>query len=238
MLLDFNKPKKIMTEQERQDKYSSDCSIPGTFVPNMSINDMRKWKGQYIKGKDERVEIRKTINGTQLVIIVYKEVRYETKEHYGSNETYEYLVHKNIHISANGKILLTFEEFNELLKVINEAQEVLNGYDVTNEICPIKSERGLSLIKDVSNLNSTLKMSISGLEIDDNVYVNKIPNRKGHTYAVQNNYGHTFSNIDGEFYVESSPSNRDDLYYKEFRFNTIEEAIISYFKIKENNNTL
>lgn len=236
MLLDFNKPKKIMSEKERQEKYSSDCEVPGTYVPNMSINDMKKWKGKYIKGKDERVEIRKTVSGTQLVVIVYKEVRYEECKYSYSNETYQSLVHKNIHISANGKILLTFHEYKELLQVIEEAQMVLANPLLINEpTSPIQSERGLNLLNYLTTIPKPFKSALNSLEIDDEIFVNKITNPNGFTYAIQNKYGHTFSKIDSEFYLENSPSNRDDEYYKEFRFETIEDAIICYYSNKENN---
>lgn len=233
MLLDFNKPKKIMTEQERVDKYSSDCSVPGTYVPNMSSKDMKKWKGKYVKGKDERVEIRKSISGVQLVVIVYKEVRYEEHTHF-DGEKYQTLAHKNVHISANGKILFTFEEYLELLQVINEAQAVLrNGLENTLDLSLIESERGNNLIKYISTMPKPLKMAINSLEIDDEVFATKIPNPNGCSFAIKNRLGHSFSKYDGEFYLETSPSNRDDEYYKEFRFDTMEDAIIGYYMIKE-----
>lgn len=234
MLLDFNKPKKIMSEKERADKYSSDCSVPGTYVPNMSKEDMKKWKGKYVKGKDERVEIRKSISGTQLVVIVYKEVRYEECSHW-DGEKYQSLVHKNVHISANGKILLTFNEYLELLQVINEAQYVLNnGLSNIPNTSLIESERGNNLINYIVSMPTPLKSAINSLEIDDEVFVDKIPNPKGYSFAVKNRLGHAFSKYEGEFFMETSPSNRDEEYYKEFRFDTMEDAIIGYYMIKEN----
>lgn len=116
MLLSFEPPKKIMSEEERVEKYSSDSNVPGTFVPNMSVDDMRRWKGKHIKGKDERVEIRKSIWGTQIVIIVYKNELYEDGE----------LERKQVQISANGKMYLTLEEYKELQQVIDEALYILN----------------------------------------------------------------------------------------------------------------
>lgn len=117
MLINFEPPKKIMSEEERREKYSSDSGVPGTFVPNMSISDMKNWKGKHIKGKDERIEIRKSIWGTQIVIIVYKNELYD--------ENVE-LYRKQIQISANGKMYLSLEEYNELQQVIDEAKTILN----------------------------------------------------------------------------------------------------------------
>lgn len=125
MILDFDAPKKIMKEEERREKYSSDCSVPGTYVPNMSKADNYKWKGKHIKGIDERIEIRKCVMGVQLLCIVYKdEERYEkeTNEYYSR----EKLIHNKIHLSANGKMCLTSKDWSELNEAIKEAVDILN----------------------------------------------------------------------------------------------------------------
>lgn len=74
-LLCFDKPKKIRNTKEHNEMYSSDSGVAGTYVPNMSEEDKNKWKAKHIKGEDERIEIRKTINGVQLLIVVYKRER-------------------------------------------------------------------------------------------------------------------------------------------------------------------
>lgn len=230
MLLDFNKPSKIMTEQERQDKYTSDGAVPGTYVPNMSEEDMKKWKGKYIKGKDERVEIRKSINGVQLVVIVYKETRYEEKTSTYSNETYKVFVHKNIHMSANGKIRLSFDEYQELLQVINEAQIILKeGSEKIFNTSLINSPKGKELIQYISTIPEPLKIAINSLEIDNSIFVRKIQNKKGYSYAILNEAGFIFSKSYGEFVLDRYPSDRDENYFKEFRFNCMEDAIICYY---------
>lgn len=121
-LIDFNKPKKIRSTEEHNKMYSSDSGVAGTYVPNMSDSDMKKWRGVHVKGTDERIEIRKTIGGTQLLVIVYKNVRFTdwrvNREAWKTN-------HNNVRMSMNGKLDMTFEEYDELTKVIAEAKELL-----------------------------------------------------------------------------------------------------------------
>ena len=73
MILNFDKPKKVRSTEEHNEEFQSDSRIPGTFVPNMSKKDMNKWKAKHIKGEDERIEIRKTLD-SQLLVIVYKNI--------------------------------------------------------------------------------------------------------------------------------------------------------------------
>lgn len=122
-LIDFNKPQKVHSTENHNEMYSSDSGVAGTYVPNMSVADMKKWKGKHIKGVDERIEIRKTIGGTQLLVVVYKDVRFTD---YKVNREEWYKNHKNVRMSMNGKLDMTFAEYDELVKVIDEAKEILN----------------------------------------------------------------------------------------------------------------
>lgn len=233
MLLNFNKIEKVMSEKEREEKYSSDCNVIGTFVPNMSVEDMRKWKGKHIKGKDERVEIRKSINGTQLVIIVYKEERYERGFNDYSNKEYELLIHKNVHISANGKIILSTLDYEEMIKVINESNFILNCKEICDlDLTCVKDHKALDLIVALLGTPKALKTAINSIEIDTDITVVKIPNINGCSFAIINKSNNVYSKFDKCFYIDISPSNRDDLFFEEFRYNTIEEAIITYFSNK------
>jgi hypothetical protein len=76
MLLSFEQPKKIRPTKEHNEMYSSDSGVAGTYVPNMSDEDRKRWKGKHIKGEDERIEIRKSLSGVQLLIVVYKNIRF------------------------------------------------------------------------------------------------------------------------------------------------------------------
>jgi len=119
-ILSFEIPKKVMSEEERQKRGSSDCGIPGTYLQNMSEEDMDKWKAKHIKGQDERVEIKKNFGGTQAVIVVYKgcqEGNWREKISY----------HENIQISANSKIHMSFDLWNEFQQAIAEAYKILLG---------------------------------------------------------------------------------------------------------------
>lgn len=119
MILNFEKPNKLRSTEEHNKINSADCNVPGTYVPNMSKEDMNKWKAKHIKGNDERVEIRKNFGGAQVVIIVYKNINKGTKEKWWDDK------HDNIRISANGKIHMTFTLWYEFVQVINEAKTVL-----------------------------------------------------------------------------------------------------------------
>lgn len=110
-ILCFDEIKKLRSTKEHNEIFVSDCEVAGTFVPNMSDADNKKWKAKHIKGSDERVEIRKSMSGTQVVIIVYKNITSK---------------HDNIQISANGKIHMDLNIYNEFETAINEAKDILN----------------------------------------------------------------------------------------------------------------
>jgi hypothetical protein len=117
-ILNFDKPKKIRSTDEHNKIYSSDCAALGTYVPNMSDEDNNKWKAKHIESNDERVEIRKSFDGTQVVIVVYKNI---IESDWKNNIE----GHKNIRISANSKIHMTLSEYNEFIKAIEEAKQII-----------------------------------------------------------------------------------------------------------------
>jgi len=114
----WDKPKKMMTEKTRQKRFQSDCDIPGTYFPNMSLEDRKRWKGKVV-GKttgSPQVEIRKNT----FVIIVSLGGGYKYK-YYSRDKTKR----TNIHIGASGPIQLTFKEWEEMKYVVDEATQVL-----------------------------------------------------------------------------------------------------------------
>jgi len=117
-LIMWNKPKKIMTKETRRNRFQSDCGVPGTYVPNISGEDRKRWKGKIVgKTTDSpQVEIRKN----EFVIVVSLGEGYKYK-YYNRDETKGI----NLHIGASGPIQLTFEEWNEMKKVVEEALQVL-----------------------------------------------------------------------------------------------------------------
>lgn len=114
----WDKPKKTMTEETRRVRFQSDCEVPGTYFPNMSPEDRKRWKGKVVgkKTKSPQVEIRKDT----FVIIVSLGGGYKYK-HYNRDNT----IGINLHIGASGPIQLTFNEWEEMKKVVDEASLVL-----------------------------------------------------------------------------------------------------------------
>jgi hypothetical protein len=65
-ILNWNVPKKKRPTKEHNEMHSSDCGVPGTFVPNMDEETKLAWKAKKIGGKRPRIEIRKTTKGPSL----------------------------------------------------------------------------------------------------------------------------------------------------------------------------
>lgn len=120
-VLSWEQPKKKMPKEDWL-KITADNAPLGVYTPNMSKEDMLKWKAKHIKGKDERVEIRKSFhhnNGkkypenvnyaAQVVIIVRKEANDQPQ----------------ILISTNGKIGMSLFSFLDMESAIKEAFAVL-----------------------------------------------------------------------------------------------------------------
>ena len=219
MILDFNKPEKIMTNKERLEKYSSDSEVPGTYVPNMSKDDMYKWKAKYVKGIDERVEIRKTIKGVQLVCIVYKDEERSEKEEFYKGYVVDKLIHKQIHISANGKLLMTAKEFNEFIQAIKEAQEYLQNKNIKNLDVYKKT------LDYLENIPADLLLNINSFKFDKDIeIVKKHINKNNYLYAIKRG-NECLSKYDKTFYIEPIlNSSKDYDFYKEFRFESLIEA--------------
>jgi len=108
-LLDWSKPKKARTTEEHNTTFVADGAPPGTYVPNMSDEDKRKWKAKRVGGKDPRVEIRKTATG-----------RARGSEKQGPYAQVKLVVRpdKSVRFSANGKAEL---DVIELIQALDEA---------------------------------------------------------------------------------------------------------------------
>jgi len=127
-VLSWEKPQKIMTTEEWK-SISADCAPPGVYTPNMSEEDMFKWKAKLIgkKAKIPRVEIRKSFKKSnnktypegrhiyaQVLIIV-------------SLKNIDGMKDCKVVISTNGKIGFSLKEVEELNIAIKEAQTVLEN---------------------------------------------------------------------------------------------------------------
>jgi hypothetical protein len=107
MLLSFDKPKKLRPTEQHNSNFSSDSGIAGTYVPNMSQKDMERWKAKHIsRGDDPRVEIRKTVGGTQLLMVVRPD--------------------KTVRLSMNGPATMSAKILAEFNTAAQEAFSVLD----------------------------------------------------------------------------------------------------------------
>jgi hypothetical protein len=122
-LLEFEKPKKIRSTEEHNKMYSSSADAAGTYVPNMSKEDMLKWKAKHITGEDERIEIHKTIDGVQVVIIVYKKAKPVKYNHEDVQAWHKR--HQSVKMSMNGKLDMTWDNWWDLTEAVKEAFEIL-----------------------------------------------------------------------------------------------------------------
>jgi len=120
-ILNFDIPKKVRSTKKHNEMHQSDSGIAGTYVQNMSKEDMDVWKAKHIKGDDERIEIRKTINGVQLLIVVFKK-SYKTISNNWRDKSKD---HNDVRISMNGKLDMTYSEYYDMYEGIREATEIL-----------------------------------------------------------------------------------------------------------------
>lgn len=121
-ILSWDKPAKLRSSEEHAAIYSSDGGPPGTYVPNMSEEDMGKWKAKLTGTKRgfPQIEIRKSFSNQMLIIVSLGGYSYK---YYTPEKTKD----KNIHISVNGPLQMTFEEMQEMNVAIEEAREFLQN---------------------------------------------------------------------------------------------------------------
>jgi hypothetical protein len=121
MILSFEKPEQIISVEEWK-KISADGAPPGVYRPNMSIENMLRWKAKRIyKNKPEdRIVIQKTFY-------------WHNGKSYPNNVNYsaqcKILIQKQeprIIMSCNGKMAMSSVEVIEFQQVIQEALLILN----------------------------------------------------------------------------------------------------------------
>ncbi len=125
MILSFEKPRKIRSANDHNEMHTSDSGISGTYVPNMSIEDQQNFKAKYISGDLERIEIRVTIGGVNCNIFVFNDI-YQPK-YISQNRNKWINRHKNIKFSINGKMDVTFDEWDKINGAIKEAIDILKN---------------------------------------------------------------------------------------------------------------
>ena len=137
-LLMWEKPKKAMSHEEHVVAHGSSAEAAGTYVPNMSDEDAGRWRARLAGQKKGplRVEVRRTLNGAQIVLVVsegniwpHREVWVDGGEdddgHYELRPPDRYA---NLKLTANGPLYATFEEWAEINAVIAEARAFLREY--------------------------------------------------------------------------------------------------------------
>jgi len=126
ILIMWEKPQKILTTDDW--KSISACGTPpGVYTPNMSEEDMLKWKGT-LKGKTTNkpyVELRKTFKKNNNKKYPFNENMYSQVLIVVSIKNYNDMNDANIIISMNGKSGMSFKELEDLNQVINEARNLL-----------------------------------------------------------------------------------------------------------------
>ena len=105
----------------------------GGYVPQMSAADAQRWKAkEFNLGKENaRIELRKTFGSTQVTMFVALDgwdyaAKYENRTgkkngHYYCTDTRGL----NVRMSMNGPLLLTFEQFDEINRIVVEAATYL-----------------------------------------------------------------------------------------------------------------
>jgi len=113
-------PKKMSTKEWLS--ISADGAPPGVYTPNMSKQDMLKWKAKLIKGSDPRIEIRKTFEW-------HNNKKYPKSKNYTAQVLFvvrlDSMDEPNVLFSTNGKIPMNFIDLSELWLAIAEAKMLL-----------------------------------------------------------------------------------------------------------------
>jgi hypothetical protein len=137
-VLSWDKPEKVLSVDEWKSNHA-DGAYPGTWCPNMSPEDSKKWKAKLVGNTlgFPQVEIRR--DGL-VVIISTKGYKYK---HYNTRQTPENIAKwkegeklygqstddykKTVHIASSGPQSFTIDELQELKAAMDEAIEFLNN---------------------------------------------------------------------------------------------------------------
>lgn len=139
-ILMWEKPEKILSDEEWK-AISADGAPPGVYTPNMSPDDARRFKAKVVKPKTgpRRVEIRVTVDGVQVVVMVAAEPVPEpprpttSMSHEESREAWVAHsrwrngtpAHSGFQMSMNGTVHASTEWWVDLTEAVAEARVVL-----------------------------------------------------------------------------------------------------------------
>lgn len=141
-LLDFTKPAKVIIEAGFED------GPTGGYVPQMSEADATRWKSKHFNiGKENaRIELRKTFTGinngqgsTNITIFVALDGwDYATKHEARTANVKGEWFHTdtrglNVRMSMNGPALMTFDQFNEIAQIVDEAKKYLTDHQIQQD---------------------------------------------------------------------------------------------------------
>ena len=119
-ILMWEQPEKAMPVEHWQN-IVADSAPPGVYSPNMSSEDMERWKAKLVGTTNgfPRVEIRKSV-GVQMLIIV--------SLGQGFKQKYKSMPEgSNVQISMNGAAALTWDEWADFYHAILEAKIALEA---------------------------------------------------------------------------------------------------------------
>lgn len=127
-VLSFEVPKKLRSKEAHDEIYSSDCGIPGTYVPNMSDKDNERWKARIFKGENKRVEIRKRFsypNGKFWQSCAGTRDAGPKIPQYDSAQVLIIVYPDYIRMSSNGRFGIGNKDYEDFQQAIIEAREIL-----------------------------------------------------------------------------------------------------------------
>jgi hypothetical protein len=110
----------------------------GGYVPQMSQADAQRWKAkEFNLGKENaRIELRKTFGGTQVTMFVALDgwdyaAKYEHRRDRNKDDKNCFFTDTrglNVRMSMNGPLLMTFEQFDEINRIVVEAATYLTQH--------------------------------------------------------------------------------------------------------------
>lgn len=165
---------------------------------------------------------------------VYEIFAYQNQD----NLIFRVIADKEVYIEDKSFTLITEENFYYLISNTTKSKE--NHYRFIDNLPDlIREERQNKKYKLLNELNcipQDFKERINNLQIEVSTTIDKTPIEIRKTNNTNNRcYGiykgnNVYSKIDEKFYYEPLPSNRDEEFFNKFRYNSIEEAIINYYK--------
>ncbi len=133
MILSFVKPKKALSTEDWKNQHSADGAPPGVYVPNMSEEDMLKWKAKVVGSKDgnHQIEIRSLETRSNLVAIVNgaMPVVIAVDPSWPKWQQPKQPVAHELKLSSNGPMHFTAEVWSRFMEALTEAREVLRLLD-------------------------------------------------------------------------------------------------------------